>query len=87
MGNQKKIIILLTVLSVIMIIFSKSYALFQTTIVSDKSVVEIKAADNWDQGHANSPELIGNMLPVYYDDLNKEYKKADKLNVTKKNKW
>ncbi len=44
MKNQKKIIILLTVLSVIMIIFSKSYALFQTTIVSDKSVVEITTA-------------------------------------------
>ncbi len=45
MGNQKKIIILLIVLSVIMIIFSKSYALFQTTIVSDKPVVEIKTAN------------------------------------------
>ncbi len=43
--NQKKIIILLAVFTIIVVAFNKSYALFQTTAVSDKPVVQITTGD------------------------------------------
>ncbi len=43
--NQKKIIILLVVFTIIVIAFNKSYALFQTTAMSDKPVVQITTPD------------------------------------------
>ncbi len=45
--NQKKIIILLAVFTIIVVVFNKSYALFQTTAVSDKSVVQITTPDKF----------------------------------------
>ncbi len=43
--NQKKLIILLAVFTIIVIAFNKSYALFQATAVSDKPVVQITTPD------------------------------------------
>lgn len=40
-----------------------------------------------DSSGANNPKLYDNMLPVYYDEELKSWKKADKINLDESNKW
>ena len=40
-----------------------------------------------DKSGANKPELTNNMIPVYYDNTNKVWRKADAKNSKKNNKW
>ena len=40
-----------------------------------------------DASGANAPKLTSNMIPVYYDDTNSAWKKADSNNKDKNNKW
>ena len=40
-----------------------------------------------DQSGANKPELTSNMIPVYYDEKNDVWRKADSNNEDKSNKW
>ena len=40
-----------------------------------------------DVSGANAPELASNMIPVYYDEANAVWKKADSNNLDKNNKW
>ena len=42
---------------------------------------------NLDESGANNPELTNNMIPVYYDNTNKVWKKADAKNSKKNYKW
>ena len=40
-----------------------------------------------DNSGANYPNITNNMLPVYYDDISKNWKKADESNLTKEYQW
>ncbi len=40
-----------------------------------------------DKSGANAPELTSNMIPVYYDDASKEWKKASTTKGDTSNKW
>ena len=40
-----------------------------------------------DESGANKPVLASNMIPVYYDETNSVWKKADKDNMDKTNPW
>ena len=42
---------------------------------------------NLDKSGANEPVLASNMIPVYYDNTNKVWKKADAKNSKENNKW
>ncbi|MDD5979995.1 MAG: hypothetical protein PUC23_02665 [bacterium] len=42
---------------------------------------------NLDKSGANVPELATGMIPVYYDETNEVWKKADETNIDSNNKW
>ena len=42
---------------------------------------------NLDESGANAPVLASNMIPVYYDEANSVWKKADKNNSQKEYRW
>ena len=43
--------------------------------------------NNLDTSKANMPELASNMIPVYYDETNSVWKKADKYNSKEEYRW
>ena len=43
--------------------------------------------NNLDTSKANAPELASNMIPVYYDETNSVWKKADKYNSKEEYRW
>ncbi len=49
--------------------------------------VEVVASGNLDISGANVPVLATNMIPVYYDETNEVWKKADSNNKDANNKW
>ncbi|MDO4369652.1 MAG: hypothetical protein Q4C29_03865, partial [bacterium] len=66
---------------------SNSYAYF-TNSVTGNSVIEMTyTKPNLDKSGANAPLLSSNMIPVYYDETNKVWKKASKSNSDEKYKW
>ena len=71
---------LLAVIFIILIsIGYSSYALFSFTKTST-NIIEAtvgKLKNNIDTSGANSPVLASNMIPVYYDEINNVWKKAD----------
>ena len=52
-----------------------------------KLSAEIIATNNLDKTGANEPVLSSNMIPVYYDETNDTWKKADINNENKNYKW
>ena len=46
-----------------------------------------KELDTVDKSGANAPVLASNMIPVYYDETNDVWKKADVSNIDKNNPW
>ena len=46
-----------------------------------------KELDTVDKSGANKPVLASNMIPVYYDETNETWKKADVSNLDKNNPW
>ena len=46
-----------------------------------------KELDFIDKSGANAPILASNMIPVYYDETNEVWKKADASNLDKNNPW
>ena len=43
--------------------------------------------NNLDTSKANAPELASNMIPVYYDEIEEVWKKADKYNSKEEYRW
>ena len=81
---------LLVVIFIILIsIGYSSYALFSFTKTStniiEATVGELK--NNIDTSGANSPVLASNMIPVYYDETNDVWKKADVNNKNSNYQW
>ena len=77
------------ILIILVCIGYSSYALFSFTKTSD-NVIEGKVGElknNIDTSGANTPVLASNMIPVYYDEINDVWKKANKDNMDKNNPW
>ena len=55
--------------------------------VKFKVSVETVETTNLDTSGANAPILASNMIPVYYDEANSVWKKADKNNSQKDYRW
>ena len=55
--------------------------------VKFKVSVETVETTNLDTSGANKPVLASNMIPVYYDEANSVWKKADKNNSQKDYRW
>ena len=55
--------------------------------VKFKVSVETVEITNLDESGANAPVLASNMIPVYYDEANSVWKKADKNNSQKDYRW
>ena len=82
---------LLAVIFIILIsIGYSSYALFSFTKTSN-NVIEGKVGElpkmPLDTSGANAPVLASNMIPVYYDETNDVWKKANTSNLDKNNPW
>jgi len=81
---------LLAVIFIILIsIGYSSYALFSFTKTSI-NIIEAtvgKLKNNIDTSGANSPVLASNMIPVYYDEINNVWKKADVNNKVSSYQW
>ena len=81
---------LLAVIFIILIsIGYSSYALFSFTKTSN-NIIELtvgKVKTSLDTSGANAPVLTSNMIPVYYDEANSVWKKADKNNSQKDYRW
>ena len=77
------------VLIILVCVGYSSYALFSFTKTSNNviegTVGELK--NNIDTSGANVPVLASNMIPVYYDEANSVWKKADKNNSQKDYRW
>ncbi len=48
---------------------------------------KLSLSKNEDTSNANAPVLASNMIPVYYDETAKVWKKADVKNKTMENRW
>ena len=64
-----------------------SYAKWSSSVESNNVLKLSVNVPNLDESGANKPELTNNMIPVYYDNTNKVWKKADAKNSKENNKW
>ena len=81
---------LLAVIFIILIsIGYSSYALFSFTKTSNNVIEGTvgKVPKNLDESGANKPVLASNMIPVYYDETNETWKKADVNNKNSNYQW
>ena len=81
--------LLLVILIILICIGYSSYALFSFSKTSI-NVIEAtvgKLKNNVDTSGANSPVLASNMIPVYYDEINNVWKKADVNNKDSSYQW
>ena len=61
---------------------------FKVKVVGVDTPITIKEkAASLDTSGANAPVLASNMIPVYYDETNDTWKKADTSNTNKNNPW
>jgi len=77
------------VLIILVCVGYSSYALFSFTKTSN-NVIEATVGElknNIDTSGANSPVLASNMIPVYYDETNDVWKKADVNNKDSSYQW
>ena len=63
------------------------YAYFTDTIVGKKTIEAKVGLKNLDTSGANEPLLSENMIPVYYDETNSVWRKADVKNSKEQYKW
>ena len=57
------------------------------TSATYKFKINVYDTETIDKSGANKPVLASNMLPVYYDETNETWKKADVSNTDKTNPW
>ena len=60
------------------VIYNGNFKIYTRQILED---------DNLDLSDANVPVLASNMIPVYYDETNSVWKKADKYNSKEEYRW
>ena len=79
-------IVFLLVIGFISYKINSSYALFSDSIAGNNTI-EISPNLSLDKSGANDPLLDEGMIPVYYDNTNNVWKKADNTNRNKSYKW
>ena len=63
-----------------------SYAKWSSSVES-KNIIKLHAKSNLDESGANEPKITSNMIPVYYDETNSVWRKADVKNSKEQYKW
>ena len=63
-----------------------SYAKWSSSIES-KNIIKLHVESNLDESGANEPKITSNMIPVYYDETNSVWRKADVKNSKEQYKW
>ena len=66
---------------------NSSYAYFTDKVQGKETIEMTYVKPSLDKSGANAPLLSDNMIPVYYDETNKVWKKASKSNSDEKYKW
>ena len=66
---------------------SSSYAYFTNSVTGNNIIEMTYEKQNLDKSGANVPVLSDNMIPVYYDEASKVWKKADSKNSKEEYKW
>ena len=66
---------------------NSSYAYFTSSVKGNETIKMTYTKPSLDKSGANGPELSSNMIPVYYDETNKAWKKADSKNSKEEYKW
>ena len=66
---------------------NNSYAKWSSNNESKNTLKLSIKVQNTDQSGANAPELTSNMIPVYYDETNDVWRKADMENKKENYKW
>ena len=66
---------------------NNSYAYFTDKVQGSKTIEMTYTRPFSDKSGANAPELTNNMIPVYYDNTNNVWRKADAKNSKENNKW
>ena len=66
---------------------NNSYAYFTNDVKGSKLIEMTYTKPSLDESGANAPELTNAMIPVYYDETNNVWKKADKSNSKEEYKW
>jgi len=89
--NVKEInIIFLILIGVVLVGISGffSYAIFTNEVTSPNEIRGIVTKKtNLDKSGANPPSITNNMIPVYYDESDSSWKKADANNSKEQYKW
>ena len=65
---------------------TNSYALFSDSLKGEQ-IIRLSVYNNLDRSGANEPVLSENMIPVYYDETNDVWRKADSENESLAYKW
>ena len=60
---------------------------FKVKVVGVDTPITIKENTPIDESGANKPVLASNMIPVYYDETNETWKKANTSNLDRTNPW
>ncbi len=63
-----------------------SYAKWSSSVES-KNIIKLHVKSNLDESGANEPKITSNMIPVYYDETNSVWRKADVKNSKEQYKW
>ena len=72
---------------------TNSFAWFSQVVTSDESINVVvdtckrEKIYEFDKSNANAPVLSENMIPVYYDECDEVWRKADSSNVNSLYKW
>ena len=56
-------------------------------VLKINGIQNVNTIESMDTSGANKPILASNMIPVYYDETNNVWKKADVSNIDKNNPW
>ena len=78
---------ILVLIGIISYTVTNSYAKWSSSYTSNNTLKLSVKLPNIDKSGANPPSLLSNMIPVYYDQTNSVWKKADSNNSDKNNKW
>ena len=69
------------------VLYLKSNVLITSGDGTSSNPYKLVLTKNEDTSNANAPLLASNMIPVYYDETDKAWKKADIKNKTMENRW
>ena len=69
------------------VLYLKPEVMIESGDGTSSNPYKLSISNNEDTSGANAPVLASNMIPVYYDEANSVWKKADKNNSQKEYRW